>query len=248
MLTQSVNSKSNIKKSTNSDLPFSPAFPIAARYEATSTTSQTIINMSFTVDQSNKDAFCLYIDGKLLRDGASNDYLFTAVASDNTSSQVTLNLAISASLNIIAIKLSVKKELEFQTDNRFVTLYNIQSANSAGVTPGSTGTFSNVASISLIAGTWDVSGLVDLTTSGTTATQVKAAISTSSAALDSSNNGGIATMQSIPATGELYLGVGSRRLVLAVTTTIYLVAAVTYSVAGTMSHTVDSIITARQVK
>lgn len=122
-LTQRVNSKANVKNKTDKDLPFSPQLPVANRYEATSTASQTVINMNFSVDQSNTDAFLLYINGQLYRPGASHDYTFTSVAADGTSSQVTLNSPLSANLNIIAIKMGTKKESEFQTDNRFVQLY-----------------------------------------------------------------------------------------------------------------------------
>ena len=122
-LTQRVNSKANVKNKTDKDLPFSPQLPVANRYEATSAASQTVINMSFSVDQSNTDAFMLYINGQLYRLGASHDFTFTSVGADNTSSQVTLNSPISANLNIIAVKMGTKKESEFNMDNRFVQLY-----------------------------------------------------------------------------------------------------------------------------
>lgn len=125
-ITQQVNSKGNVKKSTNNDIPFLPQYPVVARYEATSTAAQTVINMSFSVDQSATDSFHLFLDGKLLRPGSGNDYQFTAVDSNNTSSQVTLNYSIPASLNIVAEKLGVKKESEFLMDNRFVQLYESQ--------------------------------------------------------------------------------------------------------------------------
>jgi hypothetical protein len=119
-----VNSKANIKQTSGSDMPANVSQNILNRYEADSSASQTVINMSFSVDQSNKDAFLLHIDGKLLREGAANDYTFTNVASDNTSSQVTLNSALPAGLNIIAIKAGTKIEAELQTDTRFVAAYD----------------------------------------------------------------------------------------------------------------------------
>lgn len=120
---QKINSKVNIRKTSEGDVPYQSSFPVIAKYEATSTAAQTVINMSFSVDQNNKEAFQLFVDGKLLREGASNDYLFTSVLLDNTSYQVTLNYQLSSNLNIIAIKLGVKKETEFNMDNRFVSIY-----------------------------------------------------------------------------------------------------------------------------
>jgi hypothetical protein len=119
-----VNSKANIKQTSGSDIPANVSQNILNRYEADSSTSQTVINMSFSVDQSNKDAFLLHVDGKLLREGAANDYIFTNIASDNTSSQVTLTSALPAGLNIIAIKAGTKIEAELQTDTRFVAAYD----------------------------------------------------------------------------------------------------------------------------
>jgi len=130
-LTQSINSKSNIKKLTNSDLPANLNQPVINSYYATSTASQTVINLSFTVDTTSSgytDNFWLFVDGKKLRLGSSHDYTFTSVASDGTSSQVTLTAAISANLNIQAYKLGLKPEVQFGMDNRFVQLYAAQDA------------------------------------------------------------------------------------------------------------------------
>ena len=131
-ITQAMNSKGNVKKFTNNDVPYTPQFPVVNRYETTSTASQTVINLNFSVDQSNTDSFFLFVDGKALRSGSANDYTFTAISSTNTSSQITLNYAIIANLNIIAIKLGVKKEAEFLMDNRFTQLYANQAAGFQG--------------------------------------------------------------------------------------------------------------------
>lgn len=125
---QKVNKRGNIRKTSDSDLPYSAMQPVLNRYEAVSTAGQTIITLDFTVDQANIDAFLLYVDGKLLREGASNDFVFTNIQPDNTSYQVELTLPLLADLNIIAIKLGTKPESEFGTDNRFVQLYEYQSA------------------------------------------------------------------------------------------------------------------------
>lgn len=125
---QKVNNRGNIRKTSDSDLPYSAMQPVLNRYESVSTAGQTVITLDFSVDQANKDAFLLYVDGKLLREGASNDFVFINIQPDNTSYQVSLTLALLADLNIIAIKLGTKLESEFNTDNRFVQLYEYQSA------------------------------------------------------------------------------------------------------------------------
>ena len=105
---QKLNSKANIRKTSGGDLPYQTSYPVIARYEADSTASQTLINMTFSVDQANKESFQLFIDGKLLREGSSNDFTFTSIQADNTSSQITLNAPIDANLNIVAIKLGLR--------------------------------------------------------------------------------------------------------------------------------------------
>lgn len=131
-LTQSVNSKANIKKTSSEDLPYSPRQPVINSYYATSTSSQTVINLSFSVEQTLTDQFFLFVDGKKLRLGSSNDYTFTAVGADNTSAQVTLTQALPANLNIQAYMLGLKAESEFIADNRFVQLYQAQDSGFQG--------------------------------------------------------------------------------------------------------------------
>jgi hypothetical protein len=128
---QKINNKANIRKLSEADIPFQPKVPVLNRYEAESTASQTVINLNFSVDQENKEAFQLFIDGKLLREGLTNDYTFTSIGFDNTSSQVTLTFSLPAVLNIIAIKLGAKKESDFGSDNRFTQMRNIQTYSSS---------------------------------------------------------------------------------------------------------------------
>lgn len=146
-VTQSLSSKGNVKKFTNQDVPFSPQQPVISSYYAVSTAGQTVINMSFSVDQTLTDQFFLFVDGKKLRLGASNDFTFTAVGSDNRSSQVTLNYSLPVNYNIQAFQLGLKAETAFGIDNRFVSLYesqtngfqgfvNQQTLNSATTTTG----------------------------------------------------------------------------------------------------------------
>ncbi len=127
-VTQSLNSKANVKKSTNQDVPFNQAQPVMSSFYATSTAGQTVINLSFSVDQTLTDQFFLFVDGKKLRLGSGNDYTFTSISSDNKSSQVTLTQALALNLNIQAYMLGLKNEVEFGTDNRFTQLYAAQNA------------------------------------------------------------------------------------------------------------------------
>lgn len=131
-VTQVLNSKANVKKTTNQDLPFSPKQPVISSYYATSSLNQTVINLSFSVDQDLTDQFFLFVDGKKLRLGASDDYTFTSVGADNTSTQVTLNYALPIDLNIQAYMLGLKPESEFLMDNRFVQLYAAQGQSFQG--------------------------------------------------------------------------------------------------------------------
>jgi hypothetical protein len=155
----SANSKSNVKQLSSNDLPFAPSQPVMSSYYATSTSGQTVINLNFLIQTTGSyattDQFWLFVDGKKLDLGASNDYTFTSVASDGSSSQVTLNQSLASGLNIQAFKMGLKPEIQFGMDNRFLQLYsqaadgfqsyvspsaNLMSATSTAGTPSS-GTF-----------------------------------------------------------------------------------------------------------
>lgn len=129
-ITQSLSSKGNVKKNTNQDLPFNPAQPVINSFYAVSTAGQTsIANLGFTVDTvNNPDVFFLFVDGKKLRLGTGNDYVFAAVAADGTSSSITLNQSLPVNLNIQAYKLGLKPEVQFAMDNRFTQLYAAQGS------------------------------------------------------------------------------------------------------------------------
>lgn len=102
MNTKQLSSRVNAKQTTNADFPVNPATPITYIYgPVTSTASQTVINLSFAVDQNNKNNFQLTIDGRDLSEGAANDYQFTQVI-NSYSAQVTMNYPITAGLNIKA--------------------------------------------------------------------------------------------------------------------------------------------------
>jgi hypothetical protein len=133
-LTQNLNAKANVKKGTGNDLPFSPQQPVIASFTGVSTLNQTVINLGFSIQAAVNgsttaftDIFFLFIDGKYMT--VSADFTFTAVATDGTSSQITMNAAIpAAGLNIRAFKLGLKSEIQFGMDNRFVQLYAAQGA------------------------------------------------------------------------------------------------------------------------
>ena len=117
------------------------------------------------------------------------------------------------------------------------------SKNSAGPAVAATGTLVNIASLSLSAGDWEVSGTAAVDLTGYTVTALLAAISTSSAANDSTNNGGIVSL----APGAVFnrVSTGHRRISLAAAATVYLVGSVTYS-AGSGNWSTDSLIRARR--
>lgn len=125
----------------------------------------------------------------------------------------------------------------------------IISANSAGVTPAASTSFANVASISLTAGDWDVEGTLQISEAATlAATYLICSISTSSAAQDSLNNGGVATKESFLVSSNSYVSTGRRRISLSATTTVYFVAALTYTVLSTTTYAANSIVRARRVR
>jgi hypothetical protein len=111
--TKQLNSKTNLKQQSSGDLPFFAFKNITQRMPVTtSVAGQTIINLPFAVDLSIKDAFILVIDGRPLGEGSSNDYTFTAVQANNTSSQVTLTQTLTAGLPIWAMYLGVLVQQE----------------------------------------------------------------------------------------------------------------------------------------
>lgn len=125
-ITQSLNSKANVKKNTTNDLPFSPQQPVLSYYgPVNSTANQTVIALTFSIDTvNNPQALWLMVDGKKL--SLTQDYTFTSIAVDGTTSQVTLKSPLAAGMNIEAYKMGLKKESEFGVDNRFVALYEAE--------------------------------------------------------------------------------------------------------------------------
>jgi hypothetical protein len=107
-ITKSISSLSNVKQLTGADSPQNPGSLVTYTYgPATSTLGQTVINLGFAVSTTNVANFFLFVDGKMLSLGSSNDYTFTNIQSNGTSSQVTLNEPIADNLNINASYLGV---------------------------------------------------------------------------------------------------------------------------------------------
>lgn len=119
------------------------------------------------------------------------------------------------------------------------------TANSSGVTVGTSGSLKLLASLSLTAGDWDVEGLGSVSLSGFTTTVIEVAISKNSSSLDQSGVGGVA---SHPASAiAMNVPTGPRRISLAQTTTVYLLGSVTYS-GGSGSWSTNSHIRARRMR
>jgi hypothetical protein len=119
---------------------------------------------------------------------------------------------------------------------------------SAGVTAGASGTFTTAVSLSLAAGTWDVSGTVYLDGFTTNVNAIGCAISLTNNAADSGRGDAQNLLNVVTATlvSPTSLVTPTRRLVLGSTTTVYLVGYVTYG-GGAPTWTVDSYIRATQI-
>jgi hypothetical protein len=122
---------------------------------------------------------------------------------------------------------------------------------SSAVTPGSSGTIVDVATITLSAGDWDVEGFLALATGSTwSGSQWGVQVSTTSAGSDSTTDGGINWYTgSVAASGTFYVPTGRRRLSLnGASTSVYLTAQLTYSTLGSTTFATSSYIRARRVR
>lgn len=126
------------------------------------------------------------------------------------------------------------------------------SANStSAITPAASGSYVNVASITLSAGDWDVEGVANLTTdSSWVGTQWGVQISATTSASDYTSKGGINwNTGTIAASGTYYIPTGMRRISLAaVSTTIYLTAELNYTTLGATAFGTSSFIRARRIR
>lgn len=118
------------------------------------------------------------------------------------------------------------------TNNSAPAVNTVGEIIESTVVPGSpvsltSNTDTNITSISLTAGDWDVWATVDfLPNTGTLSTDYEGGISDTSATMPTSPNGGayIRSQGSFPAATEQVFSIGSKRIALNSTTTIYLVA------------------------
>lgn len=104
-------------------------------------------------------------------------------------------------------------------------------SGSAG--PITSATATNITSISLTAGDWDVWGYVETAPdAGTTQSGIEGWISTTSATLPTRPNNGGVTLLQLPfnATANIGIPVGQQRMLLAGTTTVYLSISCTFAV------------------
>lgn len=129
-----LNSKATIKQQSSADLPTNPVKYITQRGKQTSVAGQTVVNLGFSIDLNNKDAFFFIVDGKILTEGVSDDYQFTNVQSNNTSNQVTLNSAIIANLQIAYAYVGAMVQTEPSVNTLSAAVIALQ--NSLGSTTG----------------------------------------------------------------------------------------------------------------
>lgn len=125
------------------------------------------------------------------------------------------------------------------------------SGNPGGtVNVTTSGSYITITSISLTAGDWDVSGWNEFTPGATFAgTLLRAAISLTNNALDSTNVGGYVGSAVTVGTGaNSNLSTGLRRISISTTTTVYLVGRADYTVLNGSVWGTNSFISARRVR
>jgi hypothetical protein len=114
------------------------------------------------------------------------------------------------------------------------------------VAPTSSGANDNNTSISLTAGDWDVSAVVEYTVGTGTVSMLQAAISTTSGGNDTAGSGALARLEwSMGSSGTIYFPVGPRRMSLSGTTTVFLVTQMAGTI-GTGSWRANGILQARR--
>jgi hypothetical protein len=116
------------------------------------------------------------------------------------------------------------------------------TSNASGVSITTTATAQNITSISLTAGDWDVWGGLQINPNGGSMTIILGCISITSATLSSSYNNILLQGTSLLTTG---LAVPYQRISLSGTTTVYLVAQASFTVANPIAA---AIINARRAR
>src|ERR1035437_8981809 len=108
MKSESQNSYVEIKQQTNRDTR-QLGVMVSDTYEANSTDQQTVINLTFAIDINYKKQIDVFIDGRLLTEGATGNFTWTNVQ-NGISNQITLSIAIVAGLAIKVKKLGAYQE------------------------------------------------------------------------------------------------------------------------------------------
>lgn len=115
--TLALNSRVNVKQATGADLPITPSQIVTSSYgPVASTAGQTTITLPFAVTVANADNFFLIINGLMLNLGSTNDFTFTNIQANGTSSSVLLNTAIpGAGVPIRAVYLGIMQPAQAAT-------------------------------------------------------------------------------------------------------------------------------------
>lgn len=181
---------------------------------------------------------------------------FPALTGDVTTTAGSLSTTLAATSNGTLATLSKSSGVAIHGSNTNDSASSgyvgefISSNPGSSVGFGSSGTYTNITSISLTAGDWDVEGMLGYSAGSTTvATKIIGAISTTSGGVDSTNNGGIAILSaSFTANVPQYMALSRRRISISSTTTVYLVGNLSYSTGGGAVCSTDSFICARRVR
>ena len=99
----------NIKQPTNSDVRLPLRQIVTRRFESETGIGNNVIALPWSVDQSNKSNFFLYINGILLNE--TDDYTFANLNGYNASSTIQLVLTPVAIMPIVALNLGVETEI-----------------------------------------------------------------------------------------------------------------------------------------
>jgi len=105
---------------------------------------------------------------------------------------------------------------------------SVTAIGSAVNMSGST-TPTNLTSISLTAGIWDVSGLISINNNGATIVSTQGSVNTTSATLGTEGDNSIFGLNGVVGTYDGFVVIPPWRLVITATTTVYLIAAVAYT-------------------
>ena len=101
-----VNKFGRVKQPTEADRR--RATPITERDEGVVTGGTNTITLPFAVDTTRLKNFILTVDGDSLREGALNDFQFTAIQPNGTSKNISLTQTPVGDVNYIAIYLGIE--------------------------------------------------------------------------------------------------------------------------------------------